>query len=372
MVGLYVHVPFCHSECTYCDFYRTGYRDELAWTYLEALEVEIAGLPRGLRPSSVFVGGGTPSALRAPQLERLLNLLAGLAVEVKEYTFEVNPRSTTPEKARLLAEAGVTRVSFGGQTFDDEALSLLGRRHRSEHIVTAFEMLREHIASINFDLIFALPGQSLEAWESDLARAVELDPDHLSAYSLTYESGTPLSQKVLRGELCPAGEELERAMFLRARDYLSEHGLEHYEISNYAKPGHACVHNLVYWNQSDYYGIGPAACSTLGSRRFRNLPDVDRYTFELKSRGLPPRSEETLSATDKLNEHIMLKLRTREGLSLEEFARRAGCSLEEYAGGKLSPLLQSRLLERQEQTLRLTEEGLCVADSVVCELFAPA
>ena len=369
MAGLYVHVPFCHSECTYCDFYRTSYRDDLAWRYLDALEVELSSLPKDFSPSTIFVGGGTPSALKVAQLSRLLSLLDRYSNESSEYTFEVNPRSATDDKIRLLAEARVSRVSFGVQSFDDRALTLLGRRHRQDDVARVFHVLREFVDEVSFDLIFGWPNEGVEEWHFDVQRAIELGPDHLSAYSLVYEEGTPLAAKVFRGELSPVGEELERRMFLDARAMLKDAGYEHYEVSNFARNGRYGQHNQGYWEQHDYFGVGPSACSTIGHRRMRNKADLDLYVRVVNETGVPPREEETLSEADKLNELLMLRLRTSVGLCVAEFETQAGEGLDKFSEGRVAELSTHGLLHQEDGYLKLTLEGLCVADSVIGSLF---
>lgn len=369
-LGLYVHVPFCHSECTYCDFYRVSYREREADAFLEALRLELASLPRDLRPTTVYVGGGTPSALREDQLEDLVAAIEPFRAPGQEYTFEVNPKSAAPRKVEILARAGVTRVSFGAQTFAAEALRLLGRRHGPEDIARVYELLRGAIPSVSFDLIFALPGQSRQAWELDLRAALALRPDHLSIYSLVYEPGTPLAAAVARGELQPASEELEREMFLSAVDNAAASGYEHYEVSSFAQPGHRSRHNQAYWRQEDYVGVGPGATTTLGSVRYTNERDLHRYVRQLRETGVPPRSDERLTPADKVHEHLLLRLRTGDGLSLSRFQELAGVSLEAYTRGGLSRWTAQGFLTVAGDGVRLTREGLCVADRVIAELMA--
>ncbi|MBI4602987.1 MAG: radical SAM family heme chaperone HemW [Planctomycetes bacterium] len=368
--GLYVHVPFCHSECTYCDFYRVSYRDRAADAFLDGLSLELDGLPRDLRPRTVYVGGGTPSALKVDQLERLLGLLEPFWLPGQERTFEVNPRSATLPKIELLQRAGVTRVSFGAQTFGASALRMLGRRHGPEDIGRVYGLLRERIPSISFDLIFALPGRSLEEWDFDLTSALALRPDHLSIYSLIYEPGTPLAEAVGRGEVEPVPEGVEREMLLLAVSRATGAGYEHYEVSSYSLAGHRSRHNQAYWEQRDYIGVGPGAWTTLGSLRTMNAKDLDGYVRGLRERGVPPRLEERLGEAERLNEHILLRLRTADGLSLRGFRERAGRSLEEHSGGRLGQLVSRELLAADGDRIRLTLEGLCVADRIIAELMA--
>jgi oxygen-independent coproporphyrinogen-3 oxidase len=288
----------------------------------------------------------------------------------EEYTFEVNPRSATTPKIRLLADAGVSRVSFGAQTFVSRHLQTLGRGHGPEDIVRVYTLLRERIPSISFDLIFALPGESLAEWARDLELATRLEPDHLSVYSLTYEAGTPLAERAARGEIEPVHEDLEREMYLLAMTHLAAAGYEHYEVSNFSRPGHRSLHNQAYWEQEDYIGVGPGACSTLGSVRHVNLPDLDGYVRGLVDRGAPPRTVEQLSEETLLREFLLLRLRTGSGLSLEAFRRRAGKDLADYSQGSVDEMIAQGFLSREGDCLRLTTAGFCVADRVIVELMA--
>ena len=369
--GLYVHVPFCHSECTYCDFYRVGYRDAAAIRFLRALEIEISRLPRSFRARTVYIGGGTPSALRESELERLVGIIAPLAVGCLEWTVEVNPKSATERKIDILSAHGVDRVSFGAQTFRDDALEMLGRRHRASDIHRAFRLIERRIPSVSFDLIFALPGQTLEEWIGDLDAAVALSPSHLSAYSLIHEPGTPLTRRIEKGELHPPGEEVERAMFLEARARLRAAGYEHYEVSSYAIPGRRSLHNQGYWEGRDYVGLGPGAASTLGRRRYTNSPDLEAYCRLLDTGAEPPREEEDLSEDDRLVELVLLRLRTSDGLPLDEFRDRAGLELADWSAGRSRTLAVQGFLEERGGALRLTDEGLPVADAVIALLVAP-
>jgi oxygen-independent coproporphyrinogen-3 oxidase len=261
-------------------------------------------------------------------------------------------------------------VSFGAQTFSARALAMMGRRHLPEDIERVYTLLRERIRSISFDLIFAHPAQTLEEWDFDLKSALELSPDHLSVYGLTYELGTPMTELVKRGELPRVPEELEREMYLRAVSRLTSAGYEHYEVSSYSLPGHRSRHNQGYWNQDDYVGVGPGACSTIQGIRYTNVRDLDGYVRGLREEGLPPRHEEPLSAQDKLNELLLLSLRTKDGLSLSRFRELAGEDLGTYSGGGVDSLIAQGLLRLEGDALLLTQEGLCLADRVISELMA--
>ncbi len=369
MAGLYVHIPFCHSECTYCDFYRRSYRSEVAWAFLDALEIELSELPVDFVADTVYVGGGTPSALSAGQLSRLLGLLARFSSRAVEYTFEVNPKSATAEKIDALAAAGVQRVSFGAQSFDDRALELMGRRHRARDIPTAFQLIRERVSNVSFDLIFAHPGQTLSAWKRDLERATTLRPDHLSIYSLIYESGTPLTNAVNTGQLSRIDEEVERTMFLSCVEFLRANDFEQYEVSSFAREGRRSIHNESYWLQKDYIGVGPAACSTYRGRRIRNLPDLAAYIESLRGGSGVPCDEEELTTDKLVREMIMLRLRTVNGLSHAEFVGRAEVDLEAFSGGALQRLVDMGFVTDDGERVRLTMSGMCVADTVIGQLL---
>ncbi len=368
--SLYVHVPFCHSECSYCDFYRVSYRDDAAEAFLGALAKELATLPRDWVPPTIYVGGGTPSALREEQLESLLEALAPFRSPAQEYTFEVNPKSANRQKIDLLAQAGVNRVSFGAQTFDAPLLKLLGRRHGPDDIRRVYGMLREKIQSISFDLIFGLPTELIELWERDLEAAIHLSPDHLSVYSLIHEPNTPLTLSIERGEFAAQPEEVEREMYLLAIDRLGDAGYEHYEVSSFARAGHRSAHNQAYWRQDDYYGVGPGATSTIGPRRYSNLRNLGGYVQGIERAGIPPRAEERLGLDDRIREHLMMWLRTSGGLSLSVFESLSGTSLSRYSNGAFERLAALGLLQVSGDIIRLTREGLCVADRVIVELMA--
>ena len=267
--GLYIHVPFCRSRCNYCDFYRVVYRTNSAERYLRALAIELGLLPAGFVPGTIYVGGGTPSVLSESELGVLLGLLEPLRRPGQEFTFEMNPESVTPGKVRLLSRAGVSRASLGVQSFSPAALVLLGRPHGVEDAVGACRFLKEAIPDLSVDLIFAIPGQDLPEWEDTMARAVGLAPEHISVYSLAYEPGSELAGRLERGKLEAVREEIEREMFLRAIRFLGSQGYEHYEVSNFSRPGHRSRHNEAYWSQEDYIGVGPGACSTLARDRRR-------------------------------------------------------------------------------------------------------
>ncbi len=288
---LYVHTPFCAKVCPYCAFHVHLGGAAVQREFVAALRREwrLAREEFPLALETVYFGGGTPSILSA---ELFTELAAELPEEKSwtEFTLEANPATVTPEKAAAWRAAGVNRISLGAQSFDPEMLRLLGRQHGPEEIAPTCALLREHgFSNLNIDLIFALPGQTEAAWETTIQAALACRPDHVSAYALTYEEDTPFFEKLRRGEW-RQDEAREIAMFERTRELLGAAGLVDYEISNFARPGCESRHNLAYWRGADYLGLGPSACSTIGARRWKNVPDTTAYQARI-GRGEPVREE---------------------------------------------------------------------------------
>jgi oxygen-independent coproporphyrinogen-3 oxidase len=351
---LYVHVPFCAKICPYCAFYVHRGGAEAQRQFVQALRAEWrqAREEFPLAPETIYFGGGTPSILSA-------ELFAELAQEISspplEFTLEVNPATVTAEKAAAWRAAGVNRISLGAQSFDPAMLALLGRQHAPEDIPQTCALLREHgFSNINIDLMFALPGQDEALWEATVRAALDCAPTHISAYALTYEEDTPFFEKLQRGEW-RQDEEREIAMFEKTRDWLGEAGFVDYEISNFARPGFESRHNLAYWRGADYLGLGPSACSTVGARRWRNLPDTAAYGERI-ARGESVRVElEEIDVATRARERIMFGLRMREGVAREEFLA---------AEPKLRELESGGFTLEENGRVRLTRRGQLVADSV--------
>jgi oxygen-independent coproporphyrinogen-3 oxidase len=365
---LYVHIPFCARICPYCAFYKERADNSQTQRFCEALlrEIEIAGnvepaRPRRaefqLRPETIFFGGGTPTALTPAQLEFLLGGmreqldLSGLV----EWTLEANPGSVSPRKAALLRNLGVSRLSLGVQSWDDDLLKLLGREHDAAQAATSFRILREAgLRNISIDLMFGLPGQTLAQWESDLKKTIALQPEHISTYCLTYEEDTDFFLRHARGEFREDPE--SDARFLESgMQMLQEAGFEHYEISNYARPGFASIHNHGYWAGEDYLGIGPSAFSTFGLRRWQNVCDYRAYADRVLAGSSPVESVEVLTPEMKQTERIALALRTRDGISVQELASWPNESRE---------LIDLGLLRESSGNFVLTPRGKLLADSV--------
>ena len=372
MAGLYIHVPFCLARCRYCDFYREAPLDgRRADRFLEALDEELRRLPR-FSPETVFIGGGTPTALDVFRLRRLLELLRRRVdlSAVVEFSCEANPGTLTPEKLAVLREGGVNRLSLGVQSFDDRALRRLGRIHAGREAVEAFRLARTAgFDNIGIDLLQGIPGLSFTGHLADLRLAVELNPEHLSSYNLSYEPGTPLSADRAAGRIVPFDEEAESDLYHAVRRTLLSAGFRHYEISNYARPGCACRHNLLYWTGGEYFGCGPAAFSHWQGERFGNPADLDRWIERLRA-GEPPAVErERLPPREKARETLVMNLRLVDGVDEAVFERRTGFSPRALCGDELDRLVEEGLLVRSAGRLSLPPEALFISNTVFRRLL---
>ncbi len=312
---LYIHVPFCHRICPYCAFFKhtPGRSDIRGYAHAVAQEARLR-LPQGSAPRTIYFGGGTPSMLSPTHLEILVNGLRDWLdfSQVQEWSFESNPATFTATKVQHWRQLGINRVSLGVQSFDAGLLKLLGREHTPADVATSIQLLRDAgIPQVNIDLMFSLPGQTLQQWEHTLQSAIALQPDHISTYNLTYEEDTDF----FRHYGATAGdEETDVSMFTLADELLTAAGFRHYEISNYARPGCESLHNLACWHGEDYCGLGPGAVGTMQGIRYCNSGDTAAYTAALKNGSLPPGQAETLDPATRRTELLGLLLRTDEGL----------------------------------------------------------
>lgn len=378
--GLYIHIPFCFHKCHYCDFYslvETASDRQEAFTDRLIAELSLRARQVDLRPSTLFVGGGTPTLLRPELWRRLLAALrdVGVLETVSEFTVEANPETVTAELVELLLAGGVNRVSLGAQSFHPDLLKMLERWHEPASVARAVETLRcAGLTNFNLDLIFAIPGQSLELLRADLDAALALGPAHLSCYGLTYEPNTAMTQRLKMGKVTPAEEELERQMYALVMDQLDAAGFEHYEVSNWARraPGQSrppsprrCSHNLIYWTNRNWLGLGPAAASHMDGRRWKNEPHLGRY---LDQNPEPPTTEhEELPPARRVGEEIMLRLRLREGA--EHAWLENNLAADDPRRATMTELVAMGMLERTNSHLRLTRRGLFVADAVIGKLL---
>lgn len=371
-VALYIHFPYCLSICPYCDFDRQVNGREKADAYLAAVRAEMRGYQeRRLPVHSIFFGGGTPSLMSTAQVAGLMEE-AATSFELlpdAEVTLESNPGDANLARMRELRNVGVTRLSFGVQSLDDATLKALGRRHSAEEARAAVRSARAAGFSVSFDLMYALPGQSLEHWSETLEDAMALAPDHLSCYLLTVDERVPMGRDVARGRLTLPDDDLAADMYEHARRRLREQGYRQYEISNWARPGHESRHNLTYWRDGRWVGVGAGAASSLDGRRWKNAPVVERYVRAL-SRGRPaPRSEDELPdrATAR-HDFLALGLRLREGVSGTEYRRRFGEELPDALGGSGRELLDAGILTWDGSRLQLDGDHQMVVNEVLLRL----
>jgi oxygen-independent coproporphyrinogen-3 oxidase len=356
---LYVHIPFCARICPYCAFYKDLLDRSQTWRFCEAIlrDLDQQCASFALTPETIYFGGGTPTALTTSQLEFLLGgfherlNLSSLA----EWTIEANPGSVSARKAALLRKLGVTRVSLGVQSWNDELLKLLGREHNSQQAEQSFHVLRAAgFSNINIDLMFGLPGQTIEQWKSTLEKTIALLPDHISAYCLTYEEDTEFFLRHARGELLQ-DTDTDAAFFDMTMSILEDAGYEQYEISNYARPEFSSVHNRAYWMGKDYLGIGPSAFSTVGMNRWQNVCDYRTYADCVLSGRSSRGVSENLTTEMKRTERIALSLRTSDGVFASE--------LKGFAREK-NEFIALGLLRESNGNFVLTRKGKELADSV--------
>jgi oxygen-independent coproporphyrinogen-3 oxidase len=370
---LYVHIPFCAHKCGYCDFASLAGADDLADRYLDALDREMRrGLGGRPRVDTIFLGGGTPTRLDARQLGRLLGLIRDL-VELTpggEWTVEANPGTLDEEKVGVLAEGGVNRVSLGAQSFQPSALKALERNHDPEDVPRAVDLIRRRFDRWSLDLIFGAPGSTLAQWGDDLDRAIALGPSHLSCYGLVYEKGTSLWKQWNAGEVRAVAEEVEHDMYALTIDRLVGAGLRHYEISNFARPGHESRHNLVYWANDAYYGFGLGATRYVDGVRSSNTRDLLAYLRRIEGGREATGPTERLDPEDRARETAVLMLRRLElGIDREDFRRRCGLDLDALCGESLARSVARGWLIDDGRRLKLSRGGLFLADTVMSDLL---
>lgn len=375
----YIHVPFCVHRCGYCDFTLVAGKDDLIGDYLQALETELNDPSAwGKKPpespvplDTLYFGGGTPTHLSPEELRRLFELVFEHfeLSEEAEFTVEANPVDLTEEKIAVLAQAGVNRISLGVQSFDESALKLLERDHTRETIQTGVQRLRGKIDNVSLDLIFAVPGQTRELWQSTIEDAVNLQPAHLSTYCLTFEKGTSFYSRLQKGILHEADDELQREMYADAMERLPRLGYEQYEISSFAKPGYRSRHNQVYWSGRGYFGFGPGAARYLEGVRETNHRSVATWLKKMSAGESGVAEREELSDAARARERLILALRQVDGIPAESFAEETGFTLEDLGGETIERLVCRGHLEWKQDHLRLTQEGRFFADSVTLELL---
>ncbi len=362
---LYLHVPFCAAKCQYCAFYSEAGSAAKMKDYVEAvlteLKFSVAEIEKShsnVAPNTIFFGGGTPSILPTRLMERILKGLRRVLLleRVREWTIECNPSTVSADKANLFRAFGVNRVSMGVQSLDDGLLSTLGRVHSVKAAVESYEKLRSaNFDNINLDLMFGLPGQTLEHWRTTLRQAMELQPEHISTYCLILEEDTPFWSLLQQGLIKP-DEELELKMYELGIEMLTTAGYRQYEISNFAKPGRECAHNIAYWEGKDYIGLGPSACSTIGARRWQNVSDIDRYVESLKTGQPTIGFEETLTDELRASERVAFGMRMNAGVPADLVRKRWDKQIAE--------LLSAELVQWRNNRLQPTKRGILFADEI--------
>jgi oxygen-independent coproporphyrinogen-3 oxidase len=370
---VYVHVPFCARKCPYCDFASYAGRDDEQDAVVTAILAEARTRLDGSGARTLYVGGGTPTHLDAARLHRLLD---GVRTAMgrpppEEFTVEANPGTLDATKLDALVRAGVTRVSLGAQSFDDDVLARLGRIHRAEDTRRAVRAVRAAaIDDLSLDLILAAPGQDLRAQEADLEAAISLAPDHVSAYVLTVEAGTPLARAVERGEVAAPDADREAAHLALAVRVLEASGFRRYEVSNYARPGRPCRHNLAYWRGADWIGLGPGAHTHVRPRRSKNVDDPAEYVARIGRGGLAAEWVETAPPEVVLFEALLMGLRLVDGVDLQELTERTGRDPRRLFGVAIARHAEAGLLVREGDRLRATARGLDLLSRVLVD-FVP-
>lgn len=376
---IYIHIPFCDGKCVYCGFYSEMFSEELADRYLDSLAVEFDQHLRSMdrpAPETIYIGGGTPGILTDRQLQRLVDIVTQRISmrQLKEWSVETNPGSITAGKISSLSDAGVTRISIGAQSFSPEILKLMGRRHTVKDINTAFDILHSaNINNIGIDLIASFPGVDETAWKHSLQSALSLHPAHISVYALSVEKQSLLHQLIRTGSLSLPGEDVQIENEIMAESEILEHGFRRYEISNYALPGFECLHNISCWLGEDFLGLGASASSRSEYRRWTNRKNISAYVDALSRNQPPPRTAETLSDNDDLNERLVFGFRMQDGVDINEFAGlfRPGGIPPQFNGWltALERLSQQGIMLKTGNRWKLTERGRLFADYAASELI---
>ncbi|MEN6307409.1 MAG: radical SAM family heme chaperone HemW [Anaerohalosphaeraceae bacterium] len=367
----YIHIPFCTRKCRYCAFYSITADDRQQQDYLNAIRQELEMYSPYPPFSTIFLGGGSPSAMQRDLLYALLDWIAPQAQPGAEVTIEVNPRQTDADFFHQIRRQGINRISIGAQSFNPEELTFLGRIHDVQDILQCVHDARTAgFDNIGLDLIFAIPGSTLSDWKDSLDKAIALQPQHISAYSLTYEGDTPLVRDTAASRITPISDELDRRMYELTIDTLAAADFQQYEISNFARPGFECRHNLRYWKNQPYLGLGPAAAGWFRGKRTENIPDLQQYIAAIEHRQFAYESEHAPAPEEFACETAVLNLRTRAGIEPIAFQRQTGYDIAALFASPIAEHLHQAHLEWRNGCLRLTRNTLGIADTVLCDFAA--
>ena len=370
--AVYIHIPFCKMKCHYCDFPSFSGKEHLMVDYAKALSQDILSSCRDKEISSIFIGGGTPTYLCIEGWKILQETLKKLSFKKEEFEFTIegNPKTFKEEQLEIFKAMGVNRISMGLQAAQDCHLESLGRIHTFEDFNSSFQMLRKAgFSNINVDLMFGLPGQSLKEWKETLQKVIALGPEHVSAYSLIIEEGTRFYKLYEEGKLLLPEEEVERAMYEEAVAYLKEKGYYQYEISNFAKAGYECKHNLVYWSLENYIGCGSSSHSYVEGTRYRNEEKVETYIRYINERGSAKVEESINAKKDNMEEFMFLGLRKKTGISIKEFEKRFEVPIHKIYGEVIDKYKKINLLMEENDQLFLTDKGIELSNQVMADFI---
>lgn len=375
-LGIYVHVPFCRRKCAYCDFYSYPPRDPRVYTaYVNAVISHMKSyrtVGADYAPDTVFIGGGTPTVLPPDEMLRLIRGIKSSFHLQKgaEFSMECNPATVDYETLRRYHRAGVNRLSIGLQSSNENELKILGRLHSQREFDKCFREAREAgFDNINIDLMYGIPYQTFDSWAETLRFAVSRSPEHISLYNLKLEEGTPLAKNAASYQF--PDEDMEFAMYSYAIDYLAKHGYRQYEISNFARPGRECMHNLKYWHCEEYLGFGPSAHSYFADVRFSFKPSVSNYIKCIEGRTNEEMTEEyeEIPLRERLGEYIMLRMRLTEGIDTREFFRVFGRDFGMTYGGKLRPYIEGGFVDNTGGSYRFTTAGMFVSNYILSDIL---
>ena len=370
-VSLYVHIPFCRSKCLYCAFYSEPVKDHDVDAVGDALIREMDRYEPTENICTVYIGGGSPSCLGAANLLKLVNEITRRYGRIREFTVEVNPGQVDYAMLESLRQSGVNRLSIGAQSFNNDELVLLGRTHSVADITSAVEQTKTAgFENISIDLIFAIPGSTVVSWKHSLRSAIEVGVQHISAYALTWEKGTPLQAALESGQIEAIDEETDRTMYESAIEELTEAGFGRYEISNFAREGFECVHNLRYWANDPFIGVGPGAASWYRGKRSMNIADIKEYVQRIGGRQSVVAESEEPDSIERACQSAVLNLRRASGIDLAEFTRRTGYDATEMFAKEIEQNMRLGLLEKAQGRIRLTAKALPIADSVLSDFAA--
>lgn len=370
-VALYIHIPFCKQKCFYCDFPSYARKDDLMSDYIEALLIELKEKIKDYEVRSLFIGGGTPSYLNEENLSKLMKGIKNINfIEDAEKTIECNPGTVSEEKFNIMKGGGINRLSFGLQTTKNNLLKGIGRIHTFEAFEDNYNLARSvGFNNINIDMMFGLPNQSVKDWTNSLEEVAKLNPEHISAYSLIIEEGTPFYKLYNEDKLKLPSEEEEREMYKKCKNILIENGYHQYEISNYAKEGKECLHNEVYWMCNEYIGVGASSSSYIDGKRIKNIDDLREYIKRIGS-GKSIVDEEIINTkNDNIEEFMFMGLRMNCGIEEEEFKRRFHTDVDNVYKDVIEGNINKGLLERKRGRIYLTDKGIELSNMVMSDMI---